>query len=107
MNNEVAFGVGMILRVVKAEVEKFRGRRPPIQIITLSCSYAEVLSAVGLSHGKLTVRILRPHPFDTSGDLARVHPISAPAMVSIPLPERPLPVDTELALDRRDEQALP
>lgn len=97
----------MILRVIKAEVEKFRGRHPPAQIITLSCSYAEVLTAIGRARGKLTVRVLRPHPFDTLGDLALVHPMQAPAMVSVPLSELPLPVGAELMLDRQDNEALP
>jgi hypothetical protein len=33
--------------------------------------------------------------------------MQAPAMVSIPLSELPLPVDAELTLDQQDNEALP
>jgi hypothetical protein len=88
----------MVVRVIKAEIENFRGTRAPVQIITLSCSYAELMAAYGHAGANLVVRIMGPTPYATLGHLARVNPISAPAMLTIPLSEPPIQVGAELTL---------
>jgi hypothetical protein len=88
----------MICMVTKHEIESFRGKRAAVQILTLSCSYAELLEAHG-KFGHLVVRVLSGNVPETIGHVALVHPISAPAMLTIRLAEPRIQVGAELELE--------
>lgn len=76
----------MSFRVLKVELESFRGARPSVQILTLSCSYAELLQRCPPKRGAaVAVRVFQPGCFEISASIAMVHPISAPAMLTVPL----------------------
>lgn len=92
----------MALHVTKVELENFRGARPAIQILTLSCSYAELLKPAGpQSCITISVRISQPEPLETTASIAMVNPVSAPAMLSVPLIGERIQVGAELALMQR------
>lgn len=76
----------MSFRVLKVELESFRGARPSVQILTVSCSYAELLQRCPLKRGaSVAVRVSQPGCFEITASIAMVHPISAPAMLTVPL----------------------
>ena len=76
----------MSFRVLKVELESFRGVRPSVQILTLSCSYAELLQRCPLKRGaSVAVRVSQPGSFEIMASIAMVHPVSAPAMLTVPL----------------------
>ena len=76
----------MSFGVLEVELENFRGARPAVQILTLSCSYAEVLQRCPPRRGgAVAVRVSQPGCFEFAATIAMVHPISAPAMLTVPL----------------------
>lgn len=76
----------MSFRVLKVELENFRGKRPSVQILTLSCSYAELLQRCPPKRGAaVAVRVSQPGCFKFAASIAMAHPISAPAMLTVPL----------------------
>lgn len=88
----------MKVSVVKVETENFRGKRPAVQILTLSSSYAEVLGSLG-RRSELAICIAHPEgALNAVARVALVHPISAPAVISIPLPGAQIKVGDELTL---------
>ena len=91
----------MICRVAKSEVESFRGKRAAVQILTLSCSYAALLAAYG-KLSNLVVRVLNNDTFEAIGHVAHVHPVSAPAMLTIRIAEPRIQVGAELDLEAPD-----
>lgn len=87
----------MSFRVLKVELENFRGARPAVQILTLSCTYVELLQRCPSARGGVvSVRISQPGCFETAAVIAMVHPISAPAMLSVPLARGPVEVGSHL-----------
>lgn len=76
----------MSFRVLKVELESFRGARPSVQILTLSCSYAELLQQCPSKRGAaVAVRVSQPGCFEITANIAMLNPISAPAMLTVPL----------------------
>lgn len=74
------------ITIIRVDLEKFFGRKEPVRILTLSCSYLDLLDLVGQHESTSTVQVCvhGSSAFMASGVIAMVHPMSAPAMISIP-----------------------
>ncbi|WP_141739123.1 hypothetical protein [Stenotrophomonas sp. BIIR7] len=92
----------MDISVIEVEIETFRGARPAIQILTLSCSYAELLHHKRSTSGNaVSILVSQPASFEAVASIARVHPVSAPAVLSVPSVEQRVEVGAAIVLQLR------
>lgn len=88
----------MDIEVLQVDVENLRGKSASICVLTLSCSYAELLRAVRASGQTGQSILVSLHGEQRTASIALVHPVSAPAMLSLPGAGGPIQVGAVLTV---------